>query len=175
MACDGDAHCDTWCPAGVDDDCGEDPCRGWWMSVGWRYADQAWLYDAYTDPDPVEGAPWVLLSPGFSEGTAEIFVEFAAEHSNCVDSMDVEVYGYDDSVFGDGAEVYLYNWNTWDWDLLPVTVGDLEQIYINSTFNITDYVYCGSVKCYVNAKATGSAWDNTHVYWMEIWVWMDQP
>ena len=174
-ACSDDGHCDTWCPADDDPDCAAnaDPCRDRWMSIGWRWGDELILYDSYEDPDSVEGDSWVLLSPGLSSGSAEIFVEFAKEHSSCVDSIRVEVYGYDDSFFGDGAEMYLYNWDTFQFDLLPdQTVGSTEDLYNNDVANVEPYMYCGSQKCYVNAKVGASAWDNTHVLWVEVYVHM---
>jgi hypothetical protein len=173
-ACSDDGHCDTFCPAGVDPDCGGvDPCRDRWLSVGWRWADELWLYDSYEQPDPDEGGYWVLLSPNFSSGTGELFVELAAEHIACVDNMRVEVWGYDDSVFGDGAEIYLYNWNTYSFDLLPdETVGDTEGVYTNYVTDVLPYIWCGTDKCFIDAKVTGSAWDNTHVWWMEVFVHM---
>jgi hypothetical protein len=96
------------------------------MSIGWRFGDQMWLNGAYQTPDPVRASPWVLLSPdGWTgEGSAEMLVEFAAEHVSCAQALLLEVYGYDDSWFGDGAAMYLWNWNTGQFDLLPdQTVG----------------------------------------------------
>jgi hypothetical protein len=172
-ACSDDGHCDSYCPDGVDPDCGADPCRERWMSIGYLWGDQVWLYDSYEQPDPVEGAWWALLSPGLSSGTAEAFMEFAAENVSCVDFIRVEVLGYDDSVFGDGAEMYLYNWDTFSFDLLPdETVGSTLDYYFNDVFDVTPYLYCVSEKCYINAKVTASAWDNTHLKWMEIYVHM---
>ncbi len=171
-ACSDDGHCDIFCPDGTDPDCGEDPCRPRWMSIGWRYGEELFLYGSYEAPDPDEGADWVLLSPGLSGGSGEIFVEFAAEHINCVQQVKVEVAGYDDSFFGDGAEVYLYNWDTGEFNLLPTTVGDQLDWYENVVSDPAPYVFCGTTKCYVNAKVGASAWDNTHVWWVELYVYM---
>lgn len=171
QACSDDAHCDTYCPEGQDPDCGQDPCRARWISAGWRYGDEMWLFDNHENPDPDNGAPWVLLSPGLSGGSAEIFVAFAAEHVGCVDTLAVEVYGYDDSTFGDGAEMYLYNWDTGVFDLLPDHKVDHTQgLHANELTGIAPYIWCGETKCFVDAKLNAGAWDNTHVLWMEIWL-----
>ena len=173
-ACSDDGHCDTFCPEGSDPDCGVDRCRMRWMSVGWRFADEMWLYDAYENPDPDEPTGgWVLLSPGTSSGTAEIFLEFAAENQGCVDGIRVESYGYDDSWFGGGASMYLYNWDTFEFDLLAdERIGGDEAIYTNDVWTPSPYMYCGATKCYVNAKVTAGSWDNTHLWWTELWVHM---
>lgn len=172
-ACSDDGHCDTYCPEGADPDCDADPCRPRWMSIGWRWADQMYLYDSYENPDPDEGAPWVLLSPGMSSGTAEIWLEFGSKIEDCVQSIEVEAYGYDDSWFGGGARVYLYNWETWTFDLLPdERIGSEQKIYLNAVANPVPYMICGAKKCYVNAKVTAGAWDNTHLLWSEIWLYM---
>ena len=92
---------------------------------------------------------------------------------DCVDSIRVEAWGYDDSTFGDGAEMYLYNWDEFDFDLLPdETVADPEGSFQNDVIDPLPYMYCGTEKCFVNAKITGSAWDNTHLWWVEIYVHM---
>ncbi len=166
-ACSDDGHCDIYCPTGVDPDCGVDACRTRWMNVGYRYADELWLSGSYTNPDPVELAPWVLLSPNLSSGEAEIWVEFAEENSACVDQIEIWAWGYDDSVFGDGAEVYLYNWNTFGWDLMSETFdgGAADWVINTQSLNTEDYLLCGSgsgAKCYIDAKIGASAWDNTH-------------
>ncbi|MBI5480801.1 MAG: hypothetical protein HY906_18225 [Deltaproteobacteria bacterium] len=181
-ACSDDGHCDTWCPDGADPDCGVDACRSREMSIGWRYGAEMWLDGVYENPDPDNGLDWVLLSSGgwAGEGTAEMFVEFAAEHLSCVTGMKLEVYGYDDSSFGDGAEMYLWNWNTGQYDLLAdQTVGwtsDARPAFFeNWVLAIDDYVLCGSgahAKCYVDAQLRASTWDNTHVWWTELWVQM---
>jgi hypothetical protein len=181
-ACSDDGHCDTWCPDGEDPDCGVDACRDREMSIGWRFGDELWLGGEYENPDSVEGAPWVLLSAGgwAGEGTGEMMVEFAAEHLSCVTGIKLEVYGYDDSTFGDGAEMYLWNWNTASYDLLPdQTVGwtsdGLPAYWDNWVYAIDDYVLCGTgerAKCYVDAQLRASTWDNTHVYWAELYTWM---
>jgi hypothetical protein len=181
-ACSDDGHCDTWCPTGYDPDCGKDACRARDLSIGWRFGDEMWLDGAYTSPDPDNGAPFVLLSPdGWSgEGTAEMMVEFAAEHLACVTGIKLEVYGYDDSWFGDGAEMYLWNWNTGNYDLLPdqtvgYTADGLPDFFENWITSIDDYILCGSAahsKCYVDAQLRASTWDNTHVYWAELYVSM---
>jgi len=174
-ACDDDGHCDTWCTAGVDPDCpagSVDPCRARWMLVGYREADQMWLGGDYLDPDPDEGAPWVQLSPGLSSGTAEAFVEFAEENSLCVDQIRIEAYGYDDSLFGDGAEVYIYNWDTFQFDLLPdETINTPEGFWMNTVIDPTSYLLCGSgaqAKCYIDIQIGASAWDQTHLW--DVWV-----
>jgi hypothetical protein len=142
------------------------------MLVGYREADQMWLSGGFDDPDPTEGAPWVLLSPGLSSGTAEAFVEFAEEHSSCVDGILIEAWGYDDSIFGDGAEFYIYNWNTYQFDLLPdQTIGAVEDWYENSVIDPVPYMLCGSgpeAKCYIDVQIGASAWDNTHLW--DVWI-----
>lgn len=175
-ACDDDGHCDTWCPSGVDPDCNADPCRERDMTVGYRTAEEMWLSGSTEDPDSVEGSPWVLLSPNLSSGEAELWVEFAEEHSTCVSQITVDAWGYDDSVFGDGAEVYLYNWSTYQWDLLPNTFDAAEGAVVNTVaLNVEDYLLCGSpprAKCYIDAKFGASAWDNTHLWDSFVYVHM---
>jgi hypothetical protein len=178
VACSDDGHCDTFCPdppaADADPDCGGvDPCRDRWITVGWRYADELWLTGNYESPDSVEGAPWVLLSPDLSSGEAEIWVEFAEERSLCVDQIAFDAWGYDDSLFGDGAEVYLYNWTTFQWDLLAENFagGSADWVFNTVATNVQDYLLCGSgaeAKCYINGKIGASAWDNTH--FQDVWV-----
>jgi hypothetical protein len=176
VACEDDGHCDTWCAAGWDPDCGEDACRDRWMLVGYREADQMWLDGAYNDPDSVEGSPWVELSPGLSSGSAETFVEFAAENMGCVSSISIDAWGYDDSVFGDGAEVYIYNWDTYQFDLLSdATINTPEGWFTNTALDPAPYLLCGSgaeAKCYINVKIGASAWDQTHLWDMEVYVHM---
>jgi hypothetical protein len=175
-ACMDDAHCDTWCPAGEDPDCGVDPCRSRWMLVGYLNADECYLSGSYDDPDPEEGAPWVVLSPGMSGGSAEIFVEMSAEHVSCVGQIKVEVWGYDDSTFGDGAEMLLYDWDNNQFELLPdETVGSTSSWYSNSVYSPAPYMLCGSgqgAKCYINAKLEASGWDNTHFWDFYVYVHM---
>jgi hypothetical protein len=172
-ACSDDGHCDTWCPAAADPDCGVDACRTRWMTVGERDANQMWLYGAYTDPDPSEGSPWVLLSPGLSSGSAEAMLEFASENVSCVDSMRIWAYGYDDSIFGDGAEMYFYNWDTDQFDLLPTeTVGSPENFFYNTVGDPAPYLLCLGDYCYVAIKIGASSWDNTHLWDMAVEVYM---
>jgi hypothetical protein len=182
-ACMDDGHCDTWCLAASDPDCGGvNACRDRLMSIGWRFGDELFLGGAYDNPDSDEGAPWVLLSPdGLSgEGSAELLVEFAAEHISCVKALVFEVYGYDDSWFGDGGEMYLWNWTTARYDLLPdQTVGHTSDgwpdFFENWSFSTSDYLLCGTgahAKCYVDAQVRASSWDNTHIYWAELYVKM---
>ncbi len=175
-ACSDDGHCDSYCPDGDDPDCPAgtvDPCRDRWMSIGWLWGDELMLDGSYDQPDPDEGGSWVLLSPDLVSGSGEIFAEFAAEHSDCVQGIRVEVYGYDDALLGDGAEFYLYNWDTFTFDLLAdQTVGSSEDFYDNEVVDPQPYMYCGAEKCYVDAKIRASAWDNTHVFWVEVYVHM---
>lgn len=166
-ACMDDAYCDSRCPSGVDPDCGEDPCRDRFMLVGYRNADEMVLEGSYNDPDPDEGAPWVELSPGISGGSAKMYVEFAAEHLDCVGSIRVQAWGYDDSTFGDGAEMYLYNWDTGQFDLLTNTIGSTEGFYTNTQVDSAPYMLCGSgayAKCYIDVKIGAGGWDNTHLW-----------
>jgi hypothetical protein len=173
VACSDDGHCDTWCPAGYDPDCGVDACRDRWMSVGYRTAHQMWLSGSYEDPDSDEVSPWVQLSPGLSSGAAETIVEFAAEHASCIDSIRVDAWGYDDSIFGDGAEMYLYNWDTYEFDLLPdETIGSLEGWYTNVVLDFSPYVLCGVTYCYIDLKIGASSWDQTHLLDAEVFVGM---
>ncbi|MBN2494950.1 MAG: hypothetical protein JXR96_10200 [Deltaproteobacteria bacterium] len=179
VACADDGHCDTWCPAGADPDCGADACRDRWMRVGFRQADQSWLSGSFLDPDPAEGSPWVQLSPGLQPGSAEVWVEFAAEHLDCVRSLRIQVWGYDESVVGDGAEFYIFNWQTYKFDLLPdETVRSPEGFYTNGVQDLAPYLLCGSgvqAKCYVDAKLGASAWDDTHLRDVRIEVYMSAP
>ncbi|HEY3351796.1 MAG TPA: hypothetical protein VGQ83_00985 [Polyangia bacterium] len=179
VACMDDGHCDSWCPPGVDPDCGgAAACRervgqpG--MSVGWRFGSELYLDGSYSSPDPVKGAEWALLSPGLAAGYGEMWVEMAAEHVACVDALVMEVYGYDDSYFGTGAQMYLYNWDTLRFDLLPTaTVGATLDFYQNRVGTAQPYLLCGTgakAKCYVNAKLAAGAFDNTHVWWVEVWA-----
>jgi hypothetical protein len=175
FACMDDGHCDTWCQAAHDPDCGGvSPCRDRFMLVGERYGDELMLSGSYEDPDLDYGYGWVYLSPDLSSGSAEIFTEFAAEHVDCVDSLVVEAYGVDDSYFGDGAEMYLFNWDTFQFDLLSdSTVNAPEGYFDNFVFDVLPYLACGTgpdAKCYVNAKINASAWDATHLLWVGIWV-----
>jgi len=186
-ACSDDGHCDTWCAAGWDPDCGENACRDRWMAVGYREANQMWLDGGYDDPDPDEGAPWVQLSPGLSSGSAEAFVEFAAENVGCVSSIRIEAWGYDDSLFGDGAEVYIYNWDTYQFDLLPdATINepyDPVPLYpgawaTNIALDPAPYLLCGSgaeAKCYIDVQIGASAWDQTHLWdvWVDVYMTMN--
>ncbi len=175
-ACSDDGHCDIFCPDGVDPDCPADtvdPCRDRWMSIGWLWGDELMLDGSYETPDPDEGDSWVLLSPDFVSGSGEIFVEFAAEHADCVTGIRIEVYGYDDALLGDGAEFYVYNWDTFRFDLLAdQTVGADTDLYDNDVVDPQPYMYCGSEKCYVDAKIGASGWDNTHLLWVEVYVHM---
>jgi hypothetical protein len=176
-ACMDDAHCDTWCPSGADPDCGADPCRPRWMLVGYREANEMWLSGSYNDPDPVEGSPWVELSPGMSSGSAVMSVSFAAEHVSCVTEIKVKAWGYDDATFGDGAEMYLYDWNGSQYDLLPdQTVGGTVGWYENTVINPLPYLLCGSgdyAKCYIDVKIEAGAWDNTHIWDVYAEVYMN--
>lgn len=173
-ACSDDGHCDTWCLAGADPDCdpGANACDARFMEVGSRFADEMWLDGAYENPDSDEVAPWVQLSPGLSSGTAEAFVEFAAENVGCVSAIRIEAYGYDDSLLGDGAEVYIYNWDTYQFDLLPdETINTPEGLFSNTTIDPLPYLLCGSgagAKCYIDVQIGASAWDQTHLY--RVWV-----
>jgi hypothetical protein len=180
VACMDDGHCDVFCPDGVDPDCGADACRERWMSIGWRWASELALGGAWESPDPAQGDPaWVLFSPdGWAGGgTGEIFVEFAAEHRACVRWLDLAAYGYDDSVLGDGAEMYLWNWTTGRYDLLPATLDRAEGVYENAVADPAPYLLCGSgprAKCFAGAKLAASTWDNSHVRWVELAVYL-QP
>jgi len=167
-ACSDDGHCDSYCPSGVDPDCGEDPCRPRYMRVGYRNADETTLAGSYTNPDPNEGAPWVLLSPGVSGGSSEFYVGFSAEHVSCVTEIRIRVWGYDDATFGDGAEIRIWDWNNERFDLLPdETIGSTQGFYTNTAINPLPYMLCGTgqyAKCYIDVKIDASGWDNTH-YW----------
>ena len=95
-------------------------------------------------------------------------MELAEENSLCVDQILIEAWGYDDSLLGDGAEVYLYNWTFFRWDLLPSNF-DLAEDWVSNTVSlfVEDYLLCGTgdrAKCYINATTGASAWDNTHVW-----------
>lgn len=176
-ACMDDAHCDSWCPAGADPDCGgADPCRSRYMLVGWRNANEMYKLGSYNDPDPDEGSPWVELSPGMSSGGVWVIVQFSAENISCVDGIMVEAWGYDDSTFGDGAEMYLWDWNATNYDLLPdETINHTLGWHTNSVINPLPYVLCGSgqgAKCYIDFKIEASAWDNTHVWDAYVYVHM---
>lgn len=172
VACSDDGHCDTWCPTGVDPDCGTgvDPCRVRWVDVGWRWADEMTLAGNYDLPDPVELGSWALLSPDLSAGEATMSVRLAAEHSACIDAIGVDVWGYDDSLFGDGAEVYLYNWDTWEYDMLTYTVGygSTGSWWSNTVSIVSPYLLCGTDLCWIDVKIGASAWDNTHL--SDVWV-----
>ena len=107
-------------------------------------------------------------------GAGEIWVEMAAENVACVDALVMSVFGYDDSTSGTGAAMYLYNWTTLRFDLLPaVTVGRTPEFYQNRVTPTQPYLLCGTgtkPKCYVIGKVAASSLDNTHVWWVEIWA-----
>ena len=173
-ACIDDGHCDTWCLPEHDPDCGTDPCRDRRMLVGMRQGDELTLTGDYTLPDADEGDNWVLLSPGLSSAEAQMLVQFASEHVACVTEIVIQVFGYDDATFGDGAEMYLRNWQTDVYDLLPVTVTNSGSYHENVVDDVTPYLRCESDgKCWVDAKLLASAWDNTHVGRFIVWVHME--
>ena len=115
----------------------------------------------------------MLLSPGLSSGSAEAMLEFASENVSCVQSLRAYAYGYDDSIFGDGAEMYLYNWDTGQYDLLPdETIGWPEDFFFNSVIDPTPYLLCLGDYCYVGLKYGASSWDNTHLWFGGVEVYM---
>jgi hypothetical protein len=180
VACADDGHCDTYCPPGADPDCGADACRERWLDVGWRWGSELALSGVFDAPDPAAGDPaWVLLSAdGWAGGgSGEILVSFAAEHRACMQALDVEVYGYDDSLLGSGAKLYLWNWSTSRYDLLPQALGSDEGWYENIVEDPAPYLACGSgprARCFADARVSASTWDNSHVLWVALRVFM-QP
>ena len=65
------------------------------------------------DYEPADGSGHLELSVA-TRGPDP--VALAAEHLGCIDAVRMEIYGYDDSLLGDGAEMFLYNWNTFGFD-----------------------------------------------------------
>ncbi len=175
-ACSDDGYCDPWCPEGVDPDCGVDPCRPRYMLVGMRNADETSLSGGYTNPSPAKGAPWVLLSPGNSSGESEFQVSFAKDLLPCVTEIRVRVWGYDESWFGGGAQMHLYDWNNAKYDVLPdERVGSQEGWYQNSAHNPLPYMYCTTgnyAKCFIQFKLRAGWADKTHFWDAYVHVYL---
>ena len=173
-ACSDDGHCDSWCPAGADPDCGLDPCRARAVRIGRRYGEELLLEGSFAAPDPAEGALWALLSRGAAEGTGQLVVGIGAEHVECIDRLEVRFFGYDDSGSGEAAAVTLFNWETYGSDPLPGAVaGAASGEYSGETSDPGPYLLCGTglrPRCFVHAELTAPAAARTHIGWVEAWA-----
>jgi hypothetical protein len=72
--------------------------------------------------------------------------------------------------------MYLYNWNTNQFDLMPdERIGSPAGRYSNTFVSPFSYLYCTSGtfgKCYVTAKILGGSGNNTHLWDVYIYVQM---
>ncbi|MBU0504637.1 hypothetical protein KJ708_01495 [bacterium] len=194
-ACSADGHCDTFCdPEGVNNDsdcddcapsCPENyrNCSPQWIRLAWYYGNEMELYDSYENPDPVEGEPWVLLSPDLGievgpGGSARQFFQFPTDLLECVTDIKITVVAYDDSPYsflGVGAKVRIYNMETYSYELLSVPVGDSLTSYVNYVSNTSPYLFCGETYCFLLVAITTDDWDNTHLNYIEVLVAVSEP
>jgi hypothetical protein len=168
------------CGDGIDNDCaGGDAvclpqCGDGWLSLGVVSGAEMTVSGDFMNPDPDEGAPWVLLSPNISPGsigTAWLGWAFDAELATCVTQVSVFAYAFDDSVAGDGADIAF--------DVGDGTPGerianvDADENWYGNTMPPGDHLWCDVHTCVVWIVIQAAALDYTHLRDAELAIYLD--
>jgi len=101
------------------------------------------------------GAHSIRMSQSTNSGGWAAYVFDLGEDETINDDLHVGVYFCDWGWFGDGPSVYIYNWNTWSYDLLKSNLGDTDSLKWKwvGTFDSNRYVYGGNNEVWVKIYA----------------------
>jgi len=169
------------CGDGIDNDCfaGDEECLprcgDGWLSLGVVRGTSMGLEGDYASPDPDQGEPWILLSPGIAPGdtgTAWIGWSYDAALADCVTELSVFVYAFDDSLVGTGANIAFDNGDGTAGERIANI--DADENWYGNSIPPDDHVWCDVHTCVFWIVITAGALDYTHIREAEAAIYLDR-